>query len=657
MVLQLSLATKIFLGFCILLLGFGLLAVLSVAEIRNSGDDLRALKDVQLALARLSTQLETQQQNRFRDLRRAAAEPDGEARRLLLRVSLAYFPEAVQRTLRDITERVGPGSKADDDDFARTVLGHVQRVAAGHRELDRLTRAWIEGPAPPPEDEIRTLESELRTETYLLDKRISDQTEEAVRRAVQQERTAVWRILGMTVFALAVGLTVTVLAARALAPISQLVRHARAISRGDYDHPSGVSSKGEFGRLAEELTWMAKAQKAREQALDRSAAELERAYRRVEELKRYHENIVRSLRTGVVVVDEDCAITSANPAAREVWGVDPEPSGMTPIDATEVGRVLASVDPGWSEGPGLSLQSQPIHDRLADVVVAPFLDERGRQRGRLIALEDVTEAVRTKEALIRSERLAAIGRMSAHVTHEIRNPLSSVGLNVEMLRDWLEAHPDSDEAQSLCTAIEREIDRLTELTDEYLRFARLPAPELRQVDVRDFLNTLANFVRPECRAAQVSVQVSAPESANVWMDPDQMRQAMLNLIRNAKEAMPGGGAIEVGADDRGTLWVEDGGPGIPEDALPHIFDPFYSTKLTGTGLGLALVQQIVQEHGGELQVRPLPEGGTRFTLNLQPRGSRPIREKPCQEDPDTPPAPAAADRRKSSKAQGGSAAG
>lgn len=614
--LRLSLATKIFLGFCVLLLGFGALAVLSLGEIRRSGDDLRALKDGQLVLARLSTQLETLQQNRFRDLRRALEEPDSKARQILLRISLAYFPDVVQSTLDEL--RAAARSRSGSDTrFLEAVRAHAQKLDDGHRGLDALTRAWMEGAERAPEEPLEALEAELRSETYLLDKRISDQTERAVQRAVAQERRAVWRILAMTVLALAVGLLVTFLAARALAPISHLVRYARAISRGDYRQPLDVSSKGEFGHLAEELMWMARAQQEREKALDRGAAELEQAYRRVEALKRYHEGIVRSLRTGVVVVDEALRISSANPAARSVWGLEPSP--LTPIDDTELGRALAEREPDWADGGGCTLESVRIAQRLADVVVAPFVDEDGAQRGRLIALEDVTEAVRTKEALIRSERLAAIGRMSAHVTHEIRNPLSSIGLNAEMLEDWVRAQPGSSDAQLLCAAIEQEIDRLTELTDEYLRFARLPAPELRTVELGTFLATLATFVGPECRAAGVSVHVQTDSDLKVAMDPDQMRQAVLNLIRNAKEAMPSGGRIQLGAqavDDRVRLSIEDEGGGIDEADLPRIFDPFYSTKLTGTGLGLALVQQIVQEHGGDLEVARRDTVGTRFTLTL-----------------------------------------
>src|SRR5262245_4456991 len=189
--------------------------------------------------------------------------------------------------------------------------------------------------------------------------------------------------------------------------------------------------------------------------------------------------------------------------------------------------------------------------------------------GLVVALEDVTEAVRTKEALIRSERLAAIGRMSAHVTHEIRNPLSSIGLNAEMLRD-----ADGKEAQTLCEAIIREVDRLTAITEEYLKFARLPRPELRAAHVGELLTTIAVFVRRDCEAANVELSVDVPQDLPpIQIDADQIRQAILNLVRNAKESMPEGGNVLLGArQEQGAiaLFVKDQGAGIPEEALDRI---------------------------------------------------------------------------------------
>src|SRR5438445_270737 len=218
------------------------------------------------------------------------------------------------------------------------------------------------------------------------------------------------------------------------------------------------------------------------------------------------------------------------------------------------------------------------------------------------------------EALLRSERLAAIGRVAAQITHEIRNPLSSISLNAEELGER------APQARELCDAIVREVDRLTAITEEYLRFARLPKPQLQRADVNDTVRELLEFVRPELDSAGVKVSLSlSPGLPRVLADVAQLRQLLLNLLRNAREAMSAGGSLRV--TTRATkamveIEVRDNGPGIPSERLARIFDPFFTTKERGTGLGLAMAQELAQEHGGQLVCDSIPGRGTAFTLRL-----------------------------------------
>jgi len=221
--------------------------------------------------------------------------------------------------------------------------------------------------------------------------------------------------------------------------------------------------------------------------------------------------------------------------------------------------------------------------------------------------------------LIRSERLATVGRMAAHITHEIRNPLASLGLNVELLGD--EVGADNQEARKLVNSIGKEVDRLSEITETYLRFVRLPKPKLEREDLGAIATSVLEFAGGELALAGIAWTVDIePGLPEVVADESQLRQAVLNLVRNAKEAMPSGGRIrlEVGKSTEGQvrLVLADSGPGIPPENLANIFEPFFSTKAKGTGLGLALVQQIVSEHGGRIEVDCPPGGGTRFTIFL-----------------------------------------
>jgi signal transduction histidine kinase len=238
-----------------------------------------------------------------------------------------------------------------------------------------------------------------------------------------------------------------------------------------------------------------------------------------------------------------------------------------------------------------------------------------------------------EQQLIRSERLAAVGKIAAHITHEVRNPLSSVGLNAELLEETVArlaasstADPaEAEEARALLRAIGKEVDRLTEITEAYLRFARLPRPRLEREDLRALVQALVAFIQPELAAANITVDADLPTGLPpVLADENQLRQALLNLLRNAKEAMGDGGRLTLRAraiaDDRGgdsvELEIGDTGPGIRAEHLGKVFDPFFSTKEGGTGLGLALTQQIIVEHGGTIAVSSVAGQGTTFRLRL-----------------------------------------
>src|SRR5690606_16400450 len=234
---------------------------------------------------------------------------------------------------------------------------------------------------------------------------------------------------------------------------------------------------------------------------------------------------------------------------------------------------------------------QTLHARVLAVSrgeLAPSpqpITERDDEIARLaVEFEKMVEALVARDATLReSERLAAIGRMAAHVTHEVRNPLSSLGLNVELLAD--ELPEDSVEGRRLMASIQKEIDRLTSITEDYLRLARTPTPRLAPVDLGEELGDVIDFVRLELDASNVTASLSLPEApVDVMLDAAQFRQALVNLLRNAREAMPEGGTIEILARDLGDhveIDVADEGEGVPEEAREHLFDLFYTTRERG----------------------------------------------------------------------------
>jgi two-component system NtrC family sensor kinase len=238
----------------------------------------------------------------------------------------------------------------------------------------------------------------------------------------------------------------------------------------------------------------------------------------------------------------------------------------------------------------------------------------------------VAAIARANADLVQAERLAAIGEMAAHVTHEIRNPLSSMGLNVELLEEELSGASGMTEAQQLVRAIKREIERLAELSDEYLRLARRPAPNLERDNLADLVREVVEFIRPELDKAKVICEVEIDDQLpSVAFDEAQIKQALLNLVRNAREAMPASGGelwLRVEASQKGDgvdLVVDDNGSGIDAEVREKVFDPFFTTKEGGTGLGLAVTRQIVEAHGGTIACEARVPKGTRVSVHL-PRG-------------------------------------
>jgi signal transduction histidine kinase len=258
-----------------------------------------------------------------------------------------------------------------------------------------------------------------------------------------------------------------------------------------------------------------------------------------------------------------------------------------------------------------------LHEKLGkttDDEIGRLAQEFERMVKALVARE---ESLREAQArLLQSERLAAIGRMAAHVSHEVRNPLSSIGLNVEMLEE--ELRDGSQETRDLLAAVRKEIDRLGAVTEEYLRVARLPNPQLLPEDLGDVVRGAVQLLRRELSSAQIELELELDDDLPlIALDEAQIRQVLINLLKNAREAMPNGGLVRLSAKRSPggvALRLQDQGIGMDAGQQERIFDLFYTTKQRGSGLGLPLTQQIVVAHGGHIRCESAPGQGTVFTL-------------------------------------------
>lgn len=266
---------------------------------------------------------------------------------------------------------------------------------------------------------------------------------------------------------------------------------------------------------------------------------------------------------------------------------------------------------------------RPI-DEVGRTAVRDEIEElRGEFNSMARRLEERDQALRDQHAqLLKSERLATIGRMTSLITHELRNPLSSINLNSEMLLETLVEAGVSEENEDVMAVLEtiiNEVDRLRDITEEYLVYARLPTPKLEPENLEDILQNLVDFHGSEWAQAGVEVELDLAEGLGVRVDANQMRQAFLNLVRNAVEASPASSVVRIAAgrvDDEAVVRIIDEGAGISLKDRDHIFEPFYTTKSRGTGLGLAMTQQIIEEHSGRMEVESSVGSGTTFTIRL-----------------------------------------
>ncbi len=344
---------------------------------------------------------------------------------------------------------------------------------------------------------------------------------------------------------------------------------------------------------------------------------------RLRDLAALHLDVIRSLTSGLVTV-VDGQVVTFNAAAESILGISSDTSVGQPV--TEILPWLAAMGDTLQGGRDEALHAHPDGTVVPlGVSVSPLVDAEGTVSGRIVSFQDLTDLRRMEVEVARAERLAAIGRLAASLAHEIRNPLAAISGSIELLQQTA----SSDETnRELMAIVLREVSRLNELVTGMLDFARPARPQLQPVElaqtVAELLRVLEND--KDLNGARAELRPTDP----VWVDadPGQLRQVLWNLVRNAAQASPTGAPIMISLEqesnpDAVRLEIRDFGSGIPPEMKSRIFEPFFSTKQGGTGLGLATVHRIVEEHRGHISLETPPDGvGTivavRLPLRLPP---------------------------------------
>ena len=338
-------------------------------------------------------------------------------------------------------------------------------------------------------------------------------------------------------------------------------------------------------------------------------------------VKAFSDNLVENMPMGLIAIDPDERIASFNQTAES----------MLKISAGEtIGNQLSEVLPAslrnffyqlkTKTGPAAEELDAALnnHQNLPlEVIGTSFTDEDGAAMGWVILFRDLSEIRHLKKEILRSQRLASIGRLAAGVAHEIRNPLSSIkGFATYFKERYRDTPKDHQTAEIMI----QEVERLDRVIGQLMEFARPMRIEEKVTGLDALIRHSLKMVESDAQKKHITLEFNCdPGVERAKIDADRIKQVLLNLYLNAIEAMGDGGSLTVSAkrseaDNGLRITVADSGPGIPKKDLPHLFDPYFTTKPSGTGLGLANVHKIVESHKGEIEITSAPGKGTVVTI-------------------------------------------
>ena len=361
------------------------------------------------------------------------------------------------------------------------------------------------------------------------------------------------------------------------------------------------------------------------------------------------ETIFQSIQEGVVVLDGRGHITYTNRAAGELIGFDPETAVGKPMNRylreIEWDRI-ADLEAGeWSKLSSHQIEIRYPEPRFLIFYVVPLTAGESTEKGAVIILRDVTRDRAQEASLLESERLNAVRLLAAGVAHEIGNPLNALNIHLQLLDRELKKTDvrNRDNLLELPGIARTEVARLDLIITQFLRAIRPSKPVLSKISAITVLKDTLSLLKQEIENRDAHVELDIPSDIpSIRLDKDQIKQAFFNIIKNALQAMPEGGLLRISAaasDLFLAMSFKDNGPGISAENLGRIFDPYYTTKADGSGIGLMIVQRIIQDHGGRIDVHSEPGVGTTFTifLPLDERRVRLLKPHTHRKNQDDPP--------------------
>ncbi|OPY85207.1 MAG: Sporulation kinase A [Smithella sp. PtaU1.Bin162] len=374
-----------------------------------------------------------------------------------------------------------------------------------------------------------------------------------------------------------------------------------------------------YGRLEERFAGLNK-------ELEEKNNELVKTVEEKEQTKNYLQNILESLINGVVVTDLDGKIQTMNQCAEVFTNV---------YQTKAFGQHISILfeDIAVNDWPTINLAEYfkgesghkvKINGRVLEIFCSPFKSPVGASIGNVFILRDITRIEKLEDMAKRTEKFAAMGEMAANIAHEIRNPLGSIELFASLLLKNLQEKKDRERVVQIISSVKNVDNKISNL----LMFTRKQNPKMEKIDVQQALTEVLNFSEQIMEQGDIDVSaVYVDDQMFIEGDAEMIKQVFLNIILNAQQSMPDGGILSIksmtasagimpGEASAAEIIFQDSGTGIPEENLSRIFDPFFSTKEGGAGLGLAIVHNIVSQHKGSITVENSPQGGTKVSISF-----------------------------------------
>lgn len=362
--------------------------------------------------------------------------------------------------------------------------------------------------------------------------------------------------------------------------------------------------------------------------LEETNKKLKKNLKEKEELQQYLQNVLENAPNGVVVINNKGKVKDFNKAAEQITGLE-----LKDIKDKNINEILPQIKKvkEWKKKVFLDKVQHTTktgEDKFLNVYISSLKDINMRKIGNIIAIEDITNIKRLQEQLQRKNRLEAMGEMAAAISHEIRNPLGAIELFASLLKRDIKGEPDKEElAENIITGVKS----LANITSNLLLFTKDMKPKKEDIDINQLIENALIFSAYATSNKDMTLKIDIDkEIKSIHADGELLKQVILNLVLNAIQAIKSKGLVRITArivnkddmiamgmdEDYLLLNIEDSGPGISKENVEKIFNPFFTTKKSGIGLGLAIVHKIISSHGGIIEVSSKEGAGTKFSILL-----------------------------------------